>query len=237
MRLRTDLIWVFGGRQQRGWAIYEPLIASFIGTDLKLNDDPPGFARAVAAWQSRNQLAPSGVIDHETWMTMVGLWQEKRLFKPKSPPPSLVTVDSSEFYHPERPAELRQVERETYLAYKRMLQAAKAELGFEPGSPFFKIISAYRTPQYQAMLRSQAPTSGRTALAYNSPHFTGRSLDLYVGGEPVITKDCNRAWQTSTRAYAWLAKNAKSFGFEPYFYEPWHWEYMPQQSGDAGGSR
>jgi hypothetical protein len=236
-RLRTDLIWVFGGRQQRGWGIYEPLIASLIETDSKSKDDPLGFARAVAAWQRRNQLIPSGVIDHETWITMVGGWQEKRLRQRALPPPVLVTVDPVEFYHWERPAELRQVERETYLAYRRMYDAAKAELGFERGSPFLKIISAYRNRAYQEMLRRQDPAAGRTALAYNSPHFTGRSLDLYVGGEPVITRDCNRAWQTSTRAYAWLVRNAKSFGFEPYFYEPWHWEYIPDETGAQGGTR
>ena len=23
----------------------------------------------------------------------------------------------------------------------------------------------------------------------------------------------------------WLVQNADKFGFRPYFYEPWHWEY------------
>ena len=83
-----------------------------------------------------------------------------------------------------------------------------------------------RTPEYQAQLRAQSPNSGRAGLAVNSPHFTGRALDLYVGGEPVSTKDENRAIQTQTRAYRWLVKNAGHFGFRPYFYEPWHWEYV-----------
>jgi LAS superfamily LD-carboxypeptidase LdcB len=26
-------------------------------------------------------------------------------------------------------------------------------------------------------------------------------------------------------AYRWLVRNAERFGFCPYFYEPWHWEY------------
>ncbi|MCA1564182.1 MAG: hypothetical protein LC803_00720 [Acidobacteria bacterium] len=34
-----------------------------------------------------------------------------------------------------------------------------------------------------------------------------------------------RALQTETRAYRWLVRNAERFGFCPYFYEPWHWEY------------
>jgi LAS superfamily LD-carboxypeptidase LdcB len=58
----------------------------------------------------------------------------------------------------------------------------------------------------------------------NSPHFTGRALDVYVGGDPVDTKDANRAIR-STPAYQWLVRNAERFGFRPY-YEPWHWEYV-----------
>ncbi|HZH32789.1 MAG TPA: hypothetical protein VEY11_18625 [Pyrinomonadaceae bacterium] len=26
-------------------------------------------------------------------------------------------------------------------------------------------------------------------------------------------------------AYRWPVRNAERFGFRPYFYEPWHWEY------------
>jgi len=48
-----------------------------------------------------------------------------------------------------------------------------------------------------------------------------------VGGEPVSTDDRNRAIQVNTKVYQWLVKNAESFGFYPYFYEPWHWEYRP----------
>jgi LAS superfamily LD-carboxypeptidase LdcB len=51
-------------------------------------------------------------------------------------------------------------------------------------------------------------------------------LDLYVGGDPVDTKDANRAIQVKTPIYQWLVRNADKFGFRPYFYEPWHWEYV-----------
>ena len=49
--------------------------------------------------------------------------------------------------------------------------------------------------------------------------------DLYVGGEPVETNDSNRALQIQTPVYQWLVRNAERFGFQPYYYEPWHWEY------------
>jgi LAS superfamily LD-carboxypeptidase LdcB len=94
---------------------------------------------------------------------------------------------------------------------------------------FLKIVSAFRPREYQDQLRKQSPQSGRAGLAINSPHFTGRALDLYVGGEPVSTKDKNRALQTQTLVYRWLVQNAARFGFRPYFYEPWHWEYVEKK--------
>jgi LAS superfamily LD-carboxypeptidase LdcB len=95
-----------------------------------------------------------------------------------------------------------------------------------PGEKFFKIVSAFRSREYQQHLRQQSPNAGSAGLAVNSPHFTGRALDLYVGGDPVDTKDSNRAIQVNTPVYQWLVRNAARFGFRPYFYEPWHWEYV-----------
>jgi LAS superfamily LD-carboxypeptidase LdcB len=91
---------------------------------------------------------------------------------------------------------------------------------------FLKILSAFRSREYQDQLRRQSPGAGSAGLAVNSPHFTGRALDLYVGGDPVDTKDSNRAIQVKTPVYQWLVRNAERFGFRPYFYEPWHWEYV-----------
>src|SRR5690242_20976103 len=42
---------------------------------------------------------------------------------------------------------------------------------------------------------------GRVALAKFSAHFTGRALDMYVGGLPVSTNDSNRAKQIASPAY------------------------------------
>jgi zinc D-Ala-D-Ala carboxypeptidase len=91
---------------------------------------------------------------------------------------------------------------------------------------YFKIISSFRSHEYQDELRRRSPNAGSAGLAVNSPHFTGRALDIYVGGDPVDTKDSNRAIQVNTPAYRWLVRNAERFGFRPYFYEPWHWEYV-----------
>jgi uncharacterized protein YcbK (DUF882 family) len=236
LALRSDLEWVFGGKQQRGWSLYEPLIERTlaVGSGSESNE----FALAVSRWQSSLGLNSSGVIDRDSWMGMVGVWQSRRLKDHSYPTPDqLVTAAPSECYDPARPAELRQVERNTYAAYKRMIAAAAADksLGLQldaegqlaDSEKFLKIVSAFRSREYQDHLRQQSPNSGRAGLAVNSPHFTGRALDLYVGGyDPVSTKDDNRALQTQTKVYKWLVSNADKFGFRPYYYEPWHWEYV-----------
>jgi hypothetical protein len=234
--LRGGLDWVFGGKSQRGWSLYQPLIASTLAVEA--GADSHDFAFAVSRWQKSLGLQPSGVLDRPSWMKLVETWQSNRL-KVRGYPSDdqLVTVAPAEFYDPARPAEMRRVERETYAAYRRMLAAAAADksLGLELDAngelaeteKFFKIVSAFRSKEYQDRLRRQEPGAGRAALAVHSPHFTGRALDLYVGGyDPVSTKDDNRAMQTQTRAYQWLVRNAGKFGFRPYYYEPWHWEYV-----------
>ena len=233
--LRSDLDWMFGGKPQRGWYLYTPLISQLLKVDYDPASD--GFASALAGWQEKTGLKPSGVLDEESLYAMVSEWQGARL-KDRAYPSAdqLVTAPASDFYDPSRLDELRKVERETYAAYKRMVAAAAANpsLGLSvsasgelaPGEKYLKIISSFRTREYQDELRRQAPHAGRAGLAVNSPHFTGRALDLYVGGEPVDTQDSNRAIQVQTPVYRWLVHNAERFGFRPYYYEPWHWEYV-----------
>ncbi|HLL72372.1 MAG TPA: M15 family metallopeptidase [Pyrinomonadaceae bacterium] len=231
--LRDGLRWTFGGKQQRGWAIYVPLIQRLIGTE----DDAASenFAARLARWQKSAGLNASGVLDEATFMKMISTWQSRRRRGSTYPSPDqLVTVPPAEFWDPSRADDLRKVERQTYAAYKRMLAAAVSDSSLQLASrngelasseKYLKIISAFRSREYQDRLRKLEPNAGRGALAVNSPHFTGRALDLYVGGEPTITKDSNRLLQTQTRTYRWLVRNAERFGFCPYFYEPWHWEY------------
>ena len=232
--LRNDLNWVFGRKPQRGWYLYVPLITRLIDTEHEAHTDD--FAKALERWQKRSGLTPSGVLDDTTLYAMVSEWQGRRL-KDRTPAESshLITAPSTDFYDPQRLDELRQVERETYTAYKRMVAAAlsddslnlqgkKGELATT--EQFLKIISSFRTREYQDKLRRDSPHAGSAGLAVNSPHFTGRALDIYVGGEPVETNDRNRAIQVETPVYKWLVRNAKRFGFRPYYYEPWHWEYV-----------
>lgn len=232
--LSTSLVWTFGSKQQTGWYIYTPLIKQLI--NAKQDSASVEFARAVARWQAKSALKPSGVIDEETLYAMIKTWQDARL-KDRSvaQPDQLLTAPISDFYDPTRAEELRQVERRTYAAYQRLVAAAVADrsLGLDhkgkelaSGEKYLRIISAFRSREYQDKLRRESPNSGTAGLAVNSPHFTGRALDLYVGGEPVDTRDSNRALQVQTRVYQWLVRNAERFGFRPYCYEPWHWEFV-----------
>jgi D-alanyl-D-alanine carboxypeptidase len=232
--LSASLVWTFGSKQQTGWYLYTPLIKQLIGT--KQDSATVQFARAVARWQTKAALKPSGVVDDETLYAMIKAWQDARLKdRTQASPGQLMTAPLSDFYDPTRAEELRQVERRTYAAYKRMVSAAISDRSLAlahqggqlaPSEKYLKIVSAFRSPEYQEKLRREAPNSGSAGLAVNSPHFTGRALDLYVGGEPVDTRDSNRALQVQTRVYQWLVRNSGRFGFRPYCYEPWHWEYV-----------
>jgi uncharacterized protein YcbK (DUF882 family) len=234
--LKNELSWTFGGKQQRGWYLYDLLIGKTLDIDADTVDDD--FSSAVAAWQKKRGLSASGVLDQNSWMALVGQWQGNRLKnRASATPDQLLMAPASDFYDPSRAPELRQVERATYAAYKQMIAAALADPTLNlkqtasgelaPTEKFFKIISAHRSREYQQELRRKSPNAGSAGLAVNnSPHFTGRALDIYVGGDPVDTKDANRVIQVNTPAYRWLVRNAERFGFRPYFYEPWHWEYV-----------
>ncbi len=223
--LRNELTWTFGGKQQRGWYLYDLLINKTLDSEHDpISND---FAATLASWQKKRGLNADGVLNENSIMALVSQWQSNRL-KVRTPatPDQLVTAPPSDFYDPGRAAELRQVERNTYEAYKRMIAAAAADPSLKVGQ-YFKIVSAFRSREYQDELRRKSPNAGSAGLAVNnSPHFTGRALDLYVGGSPVDTRDSNRAIQVNTPAYRWLVRNAERFGFRPYFYEPWHWEYV-----------
>jgi D-alanyl-D-alanine carboxypeptidase len=235
LSLRNELAWTFGSKQQHGWYLYDSLLAQL----LKIQADATSadFAAALADWQKTSGLIPNGILDEQSLMAIVSGWQSNRL-KDRTPalPDQLMTAPSTDFYDPERLPELRQMTPETYAAYKLMIAAAIADPSLKlahttgnelaPAEKFLKVVSAFRSAEYQEQLRRQSPNAGSAGLAVHSPHFTGRALDLYVGGDPVDTKDSNRAIQVNTPVYKWLVRNAERFGFRPYFYEPWHWEYV-----------
>jgi hypothetical protein len=75
--------------------------------------------------------------------------------------------------------------------------------------------------------------------AFASAHQTGLGIDFYIPSseegdldiapsQPKNSKygSQNREKQRNTKAYRWLSKNAHLYGFNPYNYEPWHWEVL-----------
>ncbi|HEY1961209.1 MAG TPA: hypothetical protein VGG69_02230, partial [Rhizomicrobium sp.] len=66
------------GRPEIGWAFYEPLIANEIGTGC--DGHSPGFAHALAAWQSKHHLPGKGIVDAATLDQLKQAWQMKRPF-------------------------------------------------------------------------------------------------------------------------------------------------------------
>jgi hypothetical protein len=226
-RLADDIEWSFGGRTQHGWALYADLIGHLVGTDAEAST--PEYALAVAKWEKRNGIAPAdGRVTKDVWLRMMRELQSQRTFDAAPCPSSeLCDPDVAEWFDRSRAPELRRLRRDAYDAYTRMVAAARADLG-PAAKGYFTIISGYRSPEYQAALRAKAGNPSTASLAIHSPHFTGRAIDMYVGGEPVSTADANRRIQVATPAYRWLAHNAHRFGFRPYFYEPWHWEYDPR---------
>ncbi len=234
-KLRHFLSWNFGGKAQTGWNIYVPLISQTLGTEA--GPETSEFALALAGWQTKAGLAETGILDAATLETFTKYWQSRRLGRSGlSADDNLLSAPIGEFFDPTRAADLLQLERDTFSAYKEMVAAAAKDLQHElklttdgelaPEEKFLRIVSAYRSPAYQEALRKREPNAGRVALAKHSPHSTGHALDIYVGGEPVKTLDSNRLIQVQTPVYKWLVKNAHRFGFYPYFYEPWHWEYV-----------
>lgn len=239
LNFKNNVSWAFGGKPQRGWYLYEALIGELIKTQK--NAETADFSDALAAWQKSAGLNPNGILDDAVLAAIIKTWQSNRLkFSGSASPDELLTAPASDFWDSARPDDLRKVQIEAYAAYKKMVAAAAADKSLNlktdadgnlaPEEKFLKIVSAHRSREHQERLRAASPNSGRAGLALNSPHFTGRALDIYVGGEPVTTRDDNRAIQVKTPAYRWLVKNAAKFGFKPYFYEPWHWEYAPDEN-------
>src|SRR5687767_15619407 len=88
---RNELTWTFGGKQQRGWYLYDALLAETLDT----NDSPVSadFADAVTKWQKQRGLSASGVFDENSWNRMVSYWQGNRLKnRTSATPDQLVTV-------------------------------------------------------------------------------------------------------------------------------------------------
>lgn len=219
-------------RPEIGWEVYEPLIAHEIGTGC--GAATPAFAAALAAWQSARALAHTGVMDDATFAAMKAAWEERRPFVaanahgcPDAPPEaSLAVVPASESYGGKtmllRPGALA--------AYGRMLAAARAEQPQLRADPrLMTLFSAYRSPASDAARCVRDGNCQGIVRASCSAHRTGLAMDLFLGAAPGFppdsSDDANRLYISRGAAYRWMVANAGRFGFVPYAFEPWHWEW------------
>jgi hypothetical protein len=216
------------GVPETGWAIYVPLIAREIGTAC--GPETAAFASAFSRWQAAHNLASTGQVDAPGLSLLATTWLLRRPFvramKSGCPPPpapqNLAVATAAESYGGRvvqaRPAMLD--------AYRRMVAAARMEIGVPP--PLLTIASAYRGPDEEAA-RCADGSCGNPAKARCSAHRTGLAMDFYLGAAPggqAFSTDYNdRLFLSRTPTYRWLVNHADQYGFLPYPFESWHWEW------------
>jgi D-alanyl-D-alanine carboxypeptidase len=116
---------------------------------------------------------------------------------------------------------------------------AQLEAAAQGAGIALRLVSAYRSPEYQAALIERKLERGEliseilrvNAAPGYSEHHTGCAVDLGVAGLAPLTRDFE-----DTEAFRWLYRHAQAFGFHlsypvdnPYgiIYEPWHWAVLP----------
>jgi hypothetical protein len=230
---QTQAAWTVFGRAETGWEIYAPLVSQEIGAACR--PDQTGFAEALAAWQGGHGLPRTGVMDPATLKAMNIVWLRRRPFVAANaqgacpdPPPAyrLAWATPSEGYLT-KPIQLRAT---ALAAYRQMIAAAKADLpSMAADKRLLTIFSGYRDPVENAAKCAKDGDCGTIARANCSAHRTGLAMDLFVGAAPGFvpesSADANRLYQSRSDVYRWLVRNAARFGFAPYPFEPWHWEW------------
>ncbi|HWE99546.1 MAG TPA: M15 family metallopeptidase [Caulobacteraceae bacterium] len=224
------LAWSPFGKAETGWATYVPLISREIGAHCPA--DSPGFAAAWSRWQAAHGFAADGIVKPPGFERLRDILALRRPFVkasakgacPAAPDPAaLATASPSESFGGKtillRPGALA--------AYRRMVAAARAA-GVAARPPLFQLVSGFRGPAEEA---SRCAGGGCNTLtrASCSAHRTGLAFDLYLdplpGADPTSTDEANRRHMSASVEYRWLVANASRFGFLPYAYEPWHWEW------------
>jgi len=226
------------GAQETGWRIYAPKVAADLG--VPCGPWTQRFAARLARWQRRHGLPAHGAMTPETFDRLKAVWQAARPFVavraagvcPDPPPEAALDQISPGERLDER--EIR-VARPALAAYRRMRAAALADLAGAGDPDLLKPFSGYRSPAFDDERCAREGNCQGIVRALCSAHRTGIALDLYLGAAPGFTADAsvsaNRLFQTETPAYRWLVLNARRFGFVPYVFEPWHWEWI----GASGG--
>ena len=229
------LEWAPFGPSEFGWETYLPLIQKDLGTDCAAST--PEFAVALAAFQGRHALPSTGVFDAATFQVFRGVWQERRPFVmartrdecPEPPPIRELGYLEPPEEHADRLTRL--LRRDVLEAYRRMVAAARAEVpAVAADIELLQIFSGVRDPEADAARCAAQGNCDGLRRAVCSPHRTGTAVDLYVGQAPGLGVDntsvASRLHMSQGPTYRWLVANAGRFGFVPYVYEPWHWEWV-----------
>lgn len=231
----TTLEWTPFTQVERGWEAYVPILQK----EIARRCDPASgaFAGGLAGFQSRYGLPATGVFDAATFTVLKGVVQERRPFImarvrnecPEPPPLNQLGYLLPEEEHADRLTRL--LRRDVLDAYRRMAAAARREVPAIAANPeLLQIFSGFRDPEADAARCAKQGNCDGVRRALCSPHRTGTAVDLYVGhiqGMDVdSTASDSRLFMSRGAAYQWLVMNAGRFGFTPYLYEPWHWEYV-----------
>jgi D-alanyl-D-alanine carboxypeptidase len=118
-------------------------------------------------------------------------------------------------------------------AWEALVRSARAG-GIE--APLLLPLSGFRSPEEQSRLWQGALDKyGDPEVAClwvarpgTSAHQSGRAVDCHLGA-PIESEYADG--MRKTPAYRWLVAHAEGFGFYPYDFEPWHWEYNPPWDG------
>lgn len=226
----SNLAWSPFGQPETGWATYAPLVSREIGVTCA--PDSPGFAQAYARWQAQMKLAADGVFKPAEFDLIRNALALRRPFVqatargicPAAPEAStLATARPDEVFG----GKVVQLRPGALAAYRRMVDAARRD-GLAERAPLLAIVSGFRGAAEEAARCADASCNTLTR-AHCSAHRTGLAVDLYLqpapGEDPTSTAEANRRHMAETPEYRWLVANAPAYGFLPYAYEPWHWEW------------
>lgn len=242
-RSQRELEWIPFGPIEYGWEVYLPLVQRELATDCA--PESPVFARRLAEFQHANNLPATGWFDAATFQVFKGKWQERRPFvmarvRGECPdPPPLYQLAYLQEDEEQADRLTRLLRRDVLDAWRRLRDAARTEVPEAAANPeILEIFSGFRDPEADALRCAETGNCDGLRRAVCSAHRTGTAVDLYVGQVSGLgvdnTSQASRLHMSRTSVYRWLVKNADRFGFVPYVYEPWHWEWISPTGGYVG---